>query len=222
MKTIADIVQNIDLKQISPLPERSVNVESWSAWFKFDLRKGSQDYKQMCNMVSACARFVLAMKENKQPHWVSLVGSSGAGKTYLAKRILKWHRDCRLFNDGTSQGKGLVEVVYAREWCWWPGLSRLLKSNDGYGQLRDMESASFSVIDEIGSDLDKSGHVTDCLSNGLASRVGMWTIITSNKTLDQIDSDIDRRVASRMVRDGSEVVDVNVEDYNLWKKIGQH
>jgi len=223
MKTISEIIPDIAAvkKLVEPVKKREVNTDKWAQWFKFDLRKGSEDEPQLVMMINACARFVLAMKNGDKPYWLSMVGSSGAGKTYTAKRIFRWHRDCGLFSDGTSQGKGLVEVVYAREWCWWPGLSRLLKGNDGYGQLRDMESAQFSVVDEIGADLDKSGHVTDCLSNGLASRVGKWTIITSNKSLGQIGRDIDQRVASRMIRDGSQIIEVNVKDYGLWQRLKQ-
>lgn len=194
------------------------NVEAWAKWFAFDLRVGSKDAEQMKALIVAAAQFEKAMKTGAKPYWLSLLGSNGAGKTMIAKRILRWHSTCGLFRGKAKYANGILEIVYASEWCWWPGLARLLKGNDGYSQLHDVETASFAVLDEIGAELDKSGHVTNCLSNALCGRVGKWTIITSNKSLGQIEADVDPRVASRMIRDGSVVVDVDVEDYSLWKR----
>lgn len=217
MKSIRDIIAGLEKKEFrGPVKREITNLPKWSERFAFDLRTGSSDEKHMVKLVTACARMMLDMKEGVAPYWLSLLGTSGAGKTYLAKKVFKWHRECGLFNSGTSNERGLSEVVYAREWCWWPQLSRTLKSNDGYGELNDVESATFSVIDEIGADLDKTGHVTNCLATMLCGRVGKWTLITSNRSVDEIQQNIDPRVASRMIRDGSEVVDVNVEDYSLW------
>lgn len=205
---------------VAPVAEREPvkNVEAWAKWFAFDLRFGSKDADQMKAMILAAAQFVKAIKAGAKPYWLTLLGSNGAGKTMVAKRICSWHRQSGLFPDRTEDLHGVQEIVYAREFCWWPGLARLLKGNDGYGQLHDVEAAAFSILDEIGAELDKSGHVTNCLSNALCARVGKWTIITSNKSLGQIETDVDPRVASRMIRDGSVVVDVDVTDYSLWKR----
>lgn len=188
---------------------------AWAKFLKFDLREGTPHQLQMEKLVTECALFCKRMRDGAKPYWLSLLGTSGAGKTYLAKRIFRWHRECGQFNDTAEQQRGLPEVVYAREWCWWPEMAGLLKGNEGYGWLHDVESATFTVFDEIGAELDKSGHVTNRLSNALGSRVGKWTIITSNQSLGSIDRDLDARVASRMIRDGSVVVEVNVPDYAL-------
>lgn len=85
--------------------------------------------------------------------------------------------------------------------------------------MSELASERFVVFDELGADRDPSGHIRDCLARTLCSRVGKWTIITSNKTLEQIGADIDTRIASRMIRDGSEVVEVELTDYSL-RKLG--
>lgn len=168
-------------------------------------------------MVEAVAFFIREMKSKSKPRWLSLVGSSGIGKTYLAKRVFRWHQRCGLFNAYMEEWRSPPEVVYPREWCHWPGLAAELKGNAGYERLREMESSVFSVFDEIGANRDASGHVTDCLANALCARVGKWTLITSNKGLGEIQRDIDSRISSRMVRDGSVVVDVELADYALRK-----
>lgn len=172
----------------------------------------------MRTMVRESALFCMRMKAKKEPYWLSFLGQSGAGKTYLAKRIFKWHSTCGHFGDTSTQQSGLPEVVYARDWCWWPKLAGLLKGNDGYGRLRDTEAAIFSVYDEIGAGLDKSGHVTDCLANALCSRVGKWTIITANKTFEEVYAQLDPRVASRMIRDGSVMLQPEVPDFAVYLK----
>lgn len=90
-----------------------------------------------------------------------------------------------------------------------------LQSNSGYAELEELKREKLVVIDEIGSDRDPNGHVRDCLSRLLSARVGKWTIITSNKSLGEIQRDIDTRVSSRMCRDGSVVVDVDIPDFSL-------
>jgi len=93
-----------------------------------------------------------------------------------------------------------------------------LLSNQSYGRLEDLQTETLIVVDEIGADRDPSGHTRDCLARLLSARVGKWTIITSNKTLGDIQRDIDTRISSRIIRDGSLVVDVDVPDYSLRKR----
>lgn len=169
-------------------------------------------------MVDGAARFIQEMKAKAPPRWLSFVGTSGTGKTHLARRIFKWHRQCGLFQAHTDESRALPEVVYPREWCRWPELAAELKGNSGYERLREVESTDFAVIDEIGANRDASGHVTDCLANALCARVGKWTVITSNKSLGAIQRDIDSRISSRMVRDGSVVLETNLADYSLRNK----
>lgn len=215
-KHVSQIVMPALNRILEPKIKEQVDLEKWAEFFRFNLRKGTADQRQMEQMVLDCALFCKRMKAGARPYWLSLLGTSGAGKTFIAKRIFRWHRDCGRFNDCTDDNAGRPEVVYAREWCWWPEMAALLKGNEGYGWLRDVESCNFAVIDEIGSDLDKSGHVSNCLANALCSRVGKWTLITSNKTLGAIQRELDTRVASRMIRDGSVVVDLDVLDYGLF------
>lgn len=198
-----------DGKPVINSPERCAK------FFSFNRRLGTADETQMTQMVVEATRFIRAMQEKCAPYWLSLIGSSGTGKTHLARRIYRWHQECSLVRDGmNAEGS---EIIYAREWCRWPELAALLQANDGFGQLHDIRVAKFAVLDEVGGEFDKTGHATNCLSRILCGRVGKWTVITSNLTMDDVEK-LDARIASRMIRDGSVVVDVNAEDYALWKK----
>ncbi len=217
MKSVGEVISGIQHRLSAPKPETVPfgNLPAWADFFRFDLRGNDP---QIWSLIAACGEFCKAMKAGQPPYWLTLLGGSGIGKTHLAKQIFNWHLRSGLFRDGTVDRHGLSEVEYAREWCWWPDLAGMLKGNEGYALVRDMASARFAVIDEIGAELDKSGHVTNCLSNALCARVGKWTIITSNKSLGDIQRELDPRVSSRMLREGSKVISVELEDYNLWKR----
>lgn len=194
-------------------PIASVNTTDWAKWFKFSLDGSPPIRRQLEAMVTAAARFTRAVKEQRQPYWLTLLGKSGAGKTYLAKGIWDWYRKSELFRADMNEKK--TEIVYPGSWVFWPRLAADLLGNMCYGELEDLQTEKLVVFDEIGSDRDPSGHVRDCLARVLTGRVGKWTILTSNKTLGDIQRDIDTRIASRMLRGGSVVVDVDVPDYNV-------
>ena len=80
-----------------------------------------------------------------------------------------------------------------------------------------MRDCWFLVLDDVFGASDPrnfGGRVSDML----AERVGKWTILTSNLTMPELASK-DRRLASRMIRDGSVVVENETKDYALRPKI---
>lgn len=164
-------------------------------------------------MVVAAARFVKAVKAGDKPYWLSFLGTSGSGKTYLARKVWKWFQGSTLFRADVDEKED--EIIYPGSWVNWPKLAGELLGNSGYTRLDEIQSEKLIVIDEIGADRDPSGHVRDCLARVLTGRVNKWTVITSNKSLGEIQRDIDTRISSRMLRDGSVVVDVTMMDYNL-------
>jgi DNA replication protein DnaC len=170
-------------------------------------------------MIRAVGEFCRDMKAGTNPRWLSLLGSSGAGKTFLAKRVWNWYRTTPMFEAAThrEEASGRDEVVYPGQFCWWPEIAGDLAGNQGYDRLVELQSERFVVFDELGADRDPSGHIRNCLARTLCARVGKWTLITSNKTLEEIGDEIDTRIASRIVRDGSQAIDVQVPDFSLRK-----
>lgn len=157
------------------------------------------------------ARFVLDLRAGGKPRWLSLLGSSGAGKTHIAKRIHEYVKASKVIKSSVVND----EVVYAEDYCQWPQLAKALQQNKGRNWLTDLQDVKFLTLDDIGAAKDKTGFITGELSVMLGLRTEKWTVITANLSLDEVSKTIDTRIASRMLRGGSEVVDITVEDFAL-------
>lgn len=212
MNTIAQLVASA-MTRITEGEKKaeSVDVEAWSKFLDFSLDGDSRTQAQLICMVTKTALFLKALKAGSQPYWLTFLGTSGAGKTYLARKIWNWYRGSALFRASIKD----KEICYPGSWIAWPKLAGELLGNSGYWQIEELQRDKLVVLDEIGADRDPSGHVRDCLTRVLSSRVGMWTVITSNKTLGDIQRDIDTRISSRIIRDDNVVVDVELIDYAI-------
>lgn len=138
------------------------------------------------------------------PRWLTLLGSNGVGKTYLAKYLwdllvpeCKWDR-----------------CVYSHYFVYWPALLNKLRNGECYAVRDDMQRWPLLALDDIGAERDPSGFAAETLNTLLGCRTGRWTIITSNLTMKQF-ADIDGRIASRLIRDKSIVVELKTKDYAL-------
>lgn len=195
-------------------------LDEWAKWAKFEFWGEPHQRQQLEAMLVAIARLVGAMKRGEEPRWLSLLGSSGGGKTYLARRAWHWFSTGPLFRTSMVDAieTGRTEACYPGQWCYWPHVAAELLGNRGYDWLKELGQEKFVVLDEIGANRDPSGHVRDCLAQVLCCRVGKWTIVTANSTLENIEKNLDPRVASRMIRDGNTVVELDLPDYWVWKK----
>ena len=125
--------------------------------------------------------------------WLTLYGKSGCGKTHLASAAIATlkARDLRAQNWGWSVLKGCL--LDGRH----PGL---------FDQVAKMP---YLAIDDIGADYMSSekaaGVSASLLYDLLESRLGRWTLITSNLTPAELP---DMRIASRLKRGLNELVDM--------------
>jgi DNA replication protein DnaC len=205
----------LTVMQEPPTQSEVVNTTEWAKFLEFKIEGDSRTEAQLTRMVEMTARFMKAIKAQRSPRWLSFLGTSGAGKTHLARKVWLWFKGSSFFN--AEVNPSTKEIYYPGSWVFWPNLASDLLSNSGYGQLEDLKNEKFVVLDEIGADRDPSGHVRDCLARLLSARVGKWTVLTSNKTLGDIERDIDARISSRIIRDENLLVDVDVPDYALRK-----
>ena len=201
MDTIATTVRAaLQTATQAPLTkEATSNTAAWAKWAEFEMHNDDQ----LERMVAAMGRFIRDIKDGAPPRWLSLLGPSGAGKTHLAKRITRWAR---------TTGNAV-------HFCSWRAFGEEMLTGD-YSRTERLRDDWLVALDDIASKRDKSGIASDKLDSTLDARLGRWTVITANLTLAQIAEQLDQRIASRMLRGGSEVVSVNAADWNL-REFGQ-
>ena len=144
----------------------------------------------------------------KEGHWLTFLGSCGVGKTHLAKRILKYVKDHHtqyLRRYGITQFRSNL-------FSYWPDIVDALRGGD-YGRLNPLYSADFLAIDDLGAEY-ASDYINSKLQQLLNKRLNKWTVITSNLSLDDF-SHKDERIASRLVRGGNQVIQIDATDYYL-------
>ena len=147
---------------------------------------------QLKRMKVETARWITAYKRGYSPRWLSLLGTSGAGKTMLAREVRR---------------------VCGGKFVTWTRVTNMLREGE-YRWFSDLMREHIVILDDIGSE-HATPFVAAKLYEFLSERVGRWTVVTANLSLEQIGQRIDVRIASRMRRDDSQVVDVDVPDFNL-------
>lgn len=163
---------------------------------------------QLEDLVTATGKFIQDIQAGSKPRFLSLLGTSGVGKTLLAKYIWRWFDTAGRFYKEPSTGAALTR---SGQFCDW---RRLVESRD-YSRTMDLCDDYFVVLDDIAAKRDRYGEWTDKLDTILAQRSERkWTVITANLSLQAISDQLDARIASRLIRNGSMVVDVNIPDYN--------
>lgn len=196
-----------------------VNPRNTRVWAKFSDVQTLGD-PQLEQMKDEAVSFIDDLFAGRAPRWLSLLGNSGAGKTMLAKRI--WH----LFRDHRHT---MIDWPRSREtqetnpriirWRggfinWGKAVNRMLEGD--YAFLEDLRAYDFFVLDDVVSEYQKMRELSAAkLYDVLESRLGKWTVITANVFLHQVSESLDQRIASRMLRNNSTVVEVDVQDFNL-------
>ena len=148
----------------------------------------------------------MEMHERQPPRWLTLLGPSGTGKTYLGKLMTSR----AVFPAGTG---GLYRISWNCTWRWKDYLGQVYQK---HYELREVLSERpFVVLDEIGSNEKVTDFAVEELFQLLEGRLGKWTVITANINLETIASRYDPRISSRLVRDRNVCVAIETIDYAL-------
>jgi len=180
------------------------------------------------DMLRSAREFVADMANGAEPRWLVLVGRSGSGKTYLAERIVEWvkqHGRSVYMRERQNQGRDGVSSLwtYAQAgpfMCRWAKLLSQLRSGQYY-RLEDAADDWFKAIDDLGTDsAGADGEATQFavqkMGDLLDRRLRKWTVITTNFNRAQIAEKFDVRIASRLMRHGSVIVDAEgLRDYGI-------
>jgi DNA replication protein DnaC len=170
---------------------------------------GDPELELMLSEVKGLAEDILAGKPQR---WLSMCGSSGAGKTHLSKKLLSLWRTRLGVEDAQGAIGTFTRLRESKFISWVKFLSR--QRSGEFGELQELSAVPFLVIDDVGAEHDPSGFAKARLYELLDARLGKWTVITSNLSVAAL-AGVDVRIASRLTRGGSVVLDLNVKDWGL-------
>ena len=154
-------------------------------------------------------------RSHSEPIWLSLIGNTGVGKTHLAQEIKRTWRRLEIRKRCPNSASGWRVTRGKRQFFAWPYITNKIRQGD-FGIIDYVcDEIDFLVIDDLGvgyqSELTtaKLGEIAD-------RRLRKPTIITANLSLEEISDKLDPRIASRMIRGGSLVVDFQqTQDWSL-------
>lgn len=162
-------------------------------------------------VLPAVQGFCSAVLRREQPRrWLSLLGPSGVGKTHLLKQAFA----CI----------GAAWRLPTRTGWRGPQMAHLVPALDlaDYRAPRDYAGYDLVYIDDIGSGaaVDKgAGAVTRSrVAELLQLRSNQWTMLDANLYRKEIDAQFDGRIASRLKRDGSWMVEISQEVPDFWDR----
>jgi DNA replication protein DnaC len=167
------------------------------------------DDPKLTRMRDETARFLTAYRARSRPYWLSLLGPSGIGKSYLAKMafngsVYPWYEVMSWIRGDDRKGHDkFLDLALSRHFDAYEGKYTYDKS--------------IVVLDDIGAE-----YVTDYSKSKLCEfldrREQKWTMLTANMSIAQIGHLLDPRIASRMLRHDSVVVEVDLPDFSLREK----
>jgi DNA replication protein DnaC len=162
---------------------------------------------QLERMVQEAMRFedeALKASVGRKPRWLSFCGPSGTGKTHIASALFRCLGGA--FHAHPSLLSGAMKFT-------WPRLLPKLRNGE-YHLLDDIRDCHLLFLDDFGTERPTE-FALEKLYEIIESRNRKWTILTANLSVEQIGSKMDTRIASRLIRDGSIVVNVQAPDFNL-------
>lgn len=155
-------------------------------------------------MEKAASAFSAETYSKSAPRWLSFLGRTGTGKTFLADLLLT------VCHPGLSRHPTLANGLRRH---YWPTLLEKLRDQK-YWLMAEIAEANLVFLDELVLEHDPTGFAKDKLCEILGRRIGKWTIFTSNLDLEQFER-IDPRITSRLIRGANTVKICNTTDYSL-------
>ena len=166
---------------------------------------------ELVRLLDASQKWLEGHSRGIEPHWCTLLGSSGTGKTRLAKRCKKKIRQLGL--DLYPHKITKITQQKSMHWFYWPKFVRQLRGG-AFTLVDAAVEADILFIDDLGAEY-KTDYITGALTEICDQRLGKWTFITSNLGLSHIADFVDARVASRMMRGENTVAETSALDFSL-------
>lgn len=126
-----------------------------------------------------------------------IYGNNGCGKTHSAKALFRWACNVAL-KLPLQLGEDGARLSNA-EYVHWPRLMRR-KREEIVERLDEVCAADLLVVDDIAAEHDPWGLAKAELYILLERRECRWTILTTNVGPESWDDRLERRIASRFLR----------------------
>lgn len=181
-------------------------------------------------MLNEVIAFLSDILTGQPPRWIFLCGKSGCGKTHLARRIAdflsKWGEWAynKHFRDKTDPSRSNPDLLYSYAqggpiFTKWAKIIDSARDGD-YAPYQLAAKDYFKVIDDVGAegfgqDRKPTAFVTNQLGKLCDSRMGKWTVFTSNFGLAGFAETFDARISSRMLRGENVICETDARDYNI-------
>lgn len=173
--------------------------QKFCEWLVFD----TFNDPELVKMANAAQQWASSFKSKQSPRWLSLIGSSGTGKTHICKRLWSYAKD----NSEWSKFDYFPKIIF------WPDFVHKLRAGEAFEMRQEMKRWPVLFLDDIGAERDKTGFAAEELNTLLGCRMDRWTLITSNKDAQGIQQ-IDGRIASRLIRAPNICVGINTTDFS--------
>jgi len=120
-------------------------------WLNFDVIEDSK----LKTMRSESEIFFSKLLENNSPYWLSLLGGSGTGKTFLAKQLFKRFYEKHRYYMGRPDKSFDIKITQSHNVGFYfaPKLAREFRQGN-YSIIYQIEKEHFTVIDDLGSEMD--------------------------------------------------------------------
>jgi len=188
-------------------PENPVNIEDWEKWFPEFETRGDPQLEKMKQESLRFGREAFdwqscrttrdnpypTRKSEFKPRWLSLLGTSGTGKTMLARQV------------GRRLGYSVFKL--------WLDIAASVRAGN-HQEFLDLCDKDILIVDDVFSEY-RTEYSDAKLCEFFIRREYKWTMITANVSMEAIAEKYDQRIASRMIRHSSVVVDVDLPDWNL-------
>lgn len=174
----------------------------------------TRDNPSLQQALDASMQFCLDMASpHVAPYWLTFLGPSGTGKTMLTKCISRFfHARLDMLPDENFFPAQFIRRGGVKPWA---NVITDMLGGDFTG-LRDLKDDWFVALDDIGAESDRHKELSVAkLYDVLNCRIRKFTVINCNFSLDDINRRMDARIASRLLRHGSVVVDIDANDFNL-------
>jgi hypothetical protein len=164
----------------------------------------------LAQVMPAAHRFCSDVLAKAEPYWLTILGPSGVGKTLALRQAFRM----------LSRNENLWEIKTNTGWRM-PRCAHIVPGEDltDYRAPRDYGSYDLIYVEDIGAGAFQekgAGAVTTSrVTELLQYRTGRWTLLDANLTRAEIEKRVDARIASRLKRDGSVLIQLpsDIPDY---------